>query len=253
MSKIKAIYGCVIVKGKEYSDDEIRKLVGKNVKGWRYGGDQSNEESNICIVFKSGDSIEYGWPDSNALEECLACIERFDPSPFAKATQILSEKNFAKLLPNFAAKLKELGFRQQADKSSILNFYHKNPSVCFTFERIDGQLRFMCYGNILCAGPMTEQQLLNALEKFTRARKPMKALKHKEATQEELEEAFNLVKNNKHWKNPINKTIKDPGREMQGLIVEAVAHYTGSFPEISTLPGGKINVRAAGYYSTIGA
>ncbi len=49
------IYGAVIVKGKTYEDDEIAMLVGRDVTGWRWGGDVTKEEGNIA--FADGPSI----------------------------------------------------------------------------------------------------------------------------------------------------------------------------------------------------
>jgi hypothetical protein len=68
-------------------------------------------------------------------------------------------------------------------------------------------------------------------------------------TQEQLEAAFKLVQNKKHWKNPINATIENPGEEQVACIEEAVIHFTGSIPDVVTLKGGKIRVQAEGYYA----
>lgn len=43
------IFGCVVVNGKEYEDDAIASLIGKDVTGWSHAGDQSPEEACICV------------------------------------------------------------------------------------------------------------------------------------------------------------------------------------------------------------
>lgn len=74
----------------------------------------------------------------------------------------------------------------------------------------------------------------------------------KNYTQKQLSDAFDLVKNSKHWKNPINKSVvtKDPN-----LIIEAVIHFTGSVPLCIPVKNckDKYSFKAAGYYATIGS
>lgn len=43
------IYGGVIVNGREYQDDDIKKLIDKPINGWKYAGDQANDESCINV------------------------------------------------------------------------------------------------------------------------------------------------------------------------------------------------------------
>lgn len=69
-------------------------------------------------------------------------------------------------------------------------------------------------------------------------------------TQEQLEQAFDLVADKKHWKNPINAVI--PLESDQALIREAVIHFTGSVPTFVRTSKG-IKVTANGYYLTIGS
>lgn len=71
-------------------------------------------------------------------------------------------------------------------------------------------------------------------------------------TREQMEQAFKNVQNPKGWKYPINKVIQDPGPENQACLNEAIVYFTGSIPEITTLKGGKIRVKADGYYACIG-
>lgn len=74
------IYGHVIIKNKdgsvsEYSDDNIKTLVGKKVgsygSNWRYGGDQGFSESNICVSIGSN-SESFG--GRNGLKDALKYI-----------------------------------------------------------------------------------------------------------------------------------------------------------------------------------
>jgi hypothetical protein len=43
------VYGSVIVRRREYNDNAIKALVGVSIDGWKFGGDQSEDESNIYI------------------------------------------------------------------------------------------------------------------------------------------------------------------------------------------------------------
>jgi hypothetical protein len=72
-----------------------------------------------------------------------------------------------------------------------------------------------------------------------------------EVTLEQLEEAFQKVRNPKGWKHPINKTLV-ADKKLIGLIEQAVIRFTGSCPIIIKKPGGKVQVRADGYYANIG-
>ncbi len=68
-----------------------------------------------------------------------------------------------------------------------------------------------------------------------------------------LAAVFDEVKNQKHWKLPINKVISTPSTERRALIEEAVIYFTGSVPSFTAIRGGKVRVQADGYYAAIGA
>lgn len=80
----------------------------------------------------------------------------------------------------------------------------------------------------------------------------------KPVTRGELSIAFDAVVNKSNWKNPIDKIVDlDPWTK--ALVSEAVIFYTGSVPSFEAITGttswnvGKYRVKAAGYYSAIGA
>lgn len=71
-------------------------------------------------------------------------------------------------------------------------------------------------------------------------------------THEELHAAFHLVCDKKHWKNPINVVIKNPGVRTLACIEEAIPYMTGGpCLEITKIVGDKVRVRAAGYYNSM--
>lgn len=70
-------------------------------------------------------------------------------------------------------------------------------------------------------------------------------------TQEQLSQAFALVKNQENWKYPVDATV--PADADTALIGDAVIYFTGSNPEFIKLPGGKMRVVAAGYYACVGS
>lgn len=69
-------------------------------------------------------------------------------------------------------------------------------------------------------------------------------------TRRQLNDAFNLVKDRKNWKYPVNALV--PRDVDRNLIASAVIFYTGSVPTF-TREGRKLRVRAAGYYNAIGS
>ena len=71
-------------------------------------------------------------------------------------------------------------------------------------------------------------------------------------TRGELNEAFKLVQPQGNWKETINATVQldEAGRAM---VREAVIFFTGSVPTFTPVPGLGVQVKAAGYYATIGA
>lgn len=69
-------------------------------------------------------------------------------------------------------------------------------------------------------------------------------------TDEQMEEAFKSVHNEKDWKARINKTLSVPaaGRQAwEDLVFEAVLYYTATFPEFTDLSDGRVKVTARGY------
>ena len=74
-------------------------------------------------------------------------------------------------------------------------------------------------------------------------------------SQEDLQMAFNLVKDKEHWKNPIHVEITDkllvtenglvPFKEM---VDAAVIHFTGGVATFTATGNGKYVVDAVGYY-----
>lgn len=70
-------------------------------------------------------------------------------------------------------------------------------------------------------------------------------------TQEQLEAAFNKVKNPSHWKDRIDAVIDAADWDH---VEKAVIYFTGSVPEVvETLADGKLRIVAAGYWEAIGA
>jgi hypothetical protein len=78
-------------------------------------------------------------------------------------------------------------------------------------------------------------------------------------TKKQLEKVFDLVKDKKHWKNPINAKVDRTDPHILGLddvdvIAEAVISFTGSVPYIKLSKNKKyLHVKADGYYRAIGA
>lgn len=71
-------------------------------------------------------------------------------------------------------------------------------------------------------------------------------------TREQMKEAFDMVADRNHWKNPIKRIVKIEPR-MIPIIEDAVMYFTGSEAEITKLHSGFYRVEAVGYYSAIGA
>lgn len=70
-------------------------------------------------------------------------------------------------------------------------------------------------------------------------------------TQEKLDAAFKLVEPKTHWKDRIDAVVD--GSADRGTICMAVIHFTGSVPQFTDLPDGRVRVRARGYWEAIGA
>ena len=75
-------------------------------------------------------------------------------------------------------------------------------------------------------------------------------------SQEDLQMAFNLVKDKEHWKNPIHVEITDkllPTSEggwanFKDMVDAAVIHFTGGVATFTATGNGKHEVDAVGYY-----
>lgn len=65
-----------------------------------------------------------------------------------------------------------------------------------------------------------------------------------------MKAAFDRVCDPRNWKNPINAIIQNISLD---LVHDAVIHFTGSVPVVDDLGNGWSQIRAKGYYLTIGA
>jgi hypothetical protein len=81
----------------------------------------------------------------------------------------------------------------------------------------------------------------------------------RDVTRGELSEAFDKVADKANWKMPIDATVGLNTRELV-MLTEAIVFFTGCVPNFTLIPGearGKrrkrYQVKAAGYYQTIGA
>ena len=63
-------------------------------------------------------------------------------------------------------------------------------------------------------------------------------------THDQLEKAFDLVKNREHWKNPIDAYCRG---ENLAVISEAISYFTATLPSISQQENGWYRVVAQGY------
>jgi hypothetical protein len=70
-------------------------------------------------------------------------------------------------------------------------------------------------------------------------------------TEDQLREAFRLVKDKENWKLPVDAVV--PGGANRDAISAAVAFYTGSSAEFVKTGKGRYRVLAAGYYACIGS
>ena len=84
------------------------------------------------------------------------------------------------------------------------------------------------------------------------ATKPVRS-SHKQFTQKQLHEAFEMVQNKKNWKGVVRCTLPNPGELNIECARQAIVHFTGSLPEVILLGGDRVRFRAAGYYATIGS
>jgi hypothetical protein len=74
-------------------------------------------------------------------------------------------------------------------------------------------------------------------------------------SQEDLQMAFNLVKDKEHWKNPIHVEITDKLLvtenglvSLKDMVDAAVIHFTGGVATFTSIGNGKYLVDAVGYY-----
>ena len=66
-----------------------------------------------------------------------------------------------------------------------------------------------------------------------------------------MSEAFDLVKDEKNWKMPIDAVV--PADADIALIEDAVVFYAGCLPDVTEQPDGTFRVTAPGYYMSIGS
>lgn len=90
---------------------------------------------------------------------------------------------------------------------------------------------------------------------LTQAPKPQAVATNPDAvffnyTQDELQHAFNQIKNQGNWKESIRATIP---AEDYNLAAAAVAYFTGSNLEVVENQNNQYTVYAAGYYAAIGS
>jgi hypothetical protein len=69
-------------------------------------------------------------------------------------------------------------------------------------------------------------------------------------TRDQMQRAFDMVRNTDDWKKPVNKSFKFPGERNLSCLDAAIIHLTGSVPTIC-ITGNRVKVTAAGYYKTI--
>ncbi len=77
-------------------------------------------------------------------------------------------------------------------------------------------------------------------------------------TRGELAAIFDKIKNEEHWKNPIDKIVEIKNDHEMAMIEEAVIFFTGSVPDFKPMsqcrPGRSVyHVTADGYFQAIGA
>lgn len=77
------VYGAVVVKGIEYQDLEIVKLVGKPITGWEVAGDLDLDEASIAVVVNGKSKAFPG--NKNMLKDALAYIKKVGVDKFPAA------------------------------------------------------------------------------------------------------------------------------------------------------------------------
>jgi hypothetical protein len=81
----------------------------------------------------------------------------------------------------------------------------------------------------------------------------MATVVHRGFTNQQLSDAFDIVKHHQHWKFPIDKVIDTQDVDELYLISSAIGYYAGGQATFDTTVPGKTRVRAPGYYALIGA
>lgn len=75
----------------------------------------------------------------------------------------------------------------------------------------------------------------------------------------ELSDAFDLVRDETNWKNPIKKIVQfeqEPGKtlgDFATLVRDSIIFFTGSTPKVSGMGNYRLLFQADGYYLAIGA
>lgn len=97
--------------------------------------------------------------------------------------------------------------------------------------------------------PIPSNQTVD-LSAITKVPAPKNVNIHREVSAR-LMPAFNLVRNKKDWKLPIDKTIEADQKTIDD-VEEAIQYFTGSPPEIKKIGKNLYKVKAAGYYKSMG-
>ena len=67
-------------------------------------------------------------------------------------------------------------------------------------------------------------------------------------SQKQLDQAFDLVKPDSHWKDPINALIEE---DQADAVSIAIIHFTGCVPTIEP-EGDKLRFTSVGYWEAMG-
>ena len=81
----------------------------------------------------------------------------------------------------------------------------------------------------------------------------MQAAEIESFTRAELEQAFNLVADPEHWKNPIHKVLPSLDARERERIERAVVFFAGCKPTFKDLGAAGVLVTAPGYYLAVGS
>lgn len=68
------IYGAVTVKSKDYENNQIASLVGKNITGWTVAGDLDLDDPETCILVLTTPLRDRTFDGVNMLPDALKYI-----------------------------------------------------------------------------------------------------------------------------------------------------------------------------------